>query len=367
MSYIKLKVRSGGIYIRQKKDFQPIGLDLMTHPENKGQKVLSLVRDSSIKGIFSYLMGETKKIKEIANNTELSIKNLNLSLDKMVQASAYKKISEPHITTFYERKDVHTKQIVFDSKINLGQHTFKTADPTIKLFKKPLKNIFKTESLGEINKGLQNSKIINTNPEYSNLKPPDCKNIPSMGIGQKMRIYFEKCKKKDKPIYGKTIELISETNSICLKDIKFKKNLENSKHKKFSVFEMPSQTRHWVDEKYHKIVRGAPAFLACADFDIYLSDGVFTENQSSNHVTWEEIIDKIKKGPNIARWGEGGIVFVDYSGLDEIGCPQEGKDTIFVEMNALRKAEVKIKKYDWEEKEEGKNPKTKNNTGKNIE
>ena len=361
MSYIKLEVRSGGIYIRQEDNWKPIQLDLIHHLEDSQQKILSLVRDSSIKGLFSYLMGETKKLKKIENSPESSIKKLNLTLSKMVQASAYKKMSEPHVTIFFERKDVHTKKIIVDPNANLYQHTFETADPTIKLFEKPLKNIFKTESLGEINKGFQKSRITNKNIEYDNLRSSDCKNIPDVGIGQKMRSYFEKFKKKGKPIYRKTIELISETNSICLKDTEFKKELKNSKYTKFSVFEMPSQTRHWVDKKYHKVVRGAPAFLACVDFDIYLSRGGFAENQSSDHFAWDEIMSKIQNGPNIARWGEGGIVLVKYY-LDEMGCPHDKKDAVFIEMDALRKAGIKIKKYDWETE---KSKKTKNK--KNID
>ena len=68
MSYIKLEVRSGGIYIRTKKisknsTWVDIKNDLASHPKDNQQKVLSLIRDSSIKGLFSYLIGETKKNK----------------------------------------------------------------------------------------------------------------------------------------------------------------------------------------------------------------------------------------------------------------------------------------------------------------
>ncbi|MDE0118850.1 MAG: hypothetical protein OXM55_02440 [Bdellovibrionales bacterium] len=335
MSYIKLQIRSGGIYIKQKKDFLPIDLNLISHPEKSQQKVLPLVRDSSIKGLFSFLMGETGSIKNtIENNRNSEVQKLNATLNKIVEKSAYNKILEPYITTFFERKDIHTQNIVFDPNINLYQYNFERADPTIKLFEKPLKNLFKIESLGVINKGFQDSKITNTNSEYERLKPPSCNNIPDYGIGQKMKSYFNKFKDKQKPIYSKTLELINETNSLCLTDIKFRVELEESNYKKWSVFEMPSQTRHWVNKNYHKIVRGTPAYIACVDFDVYLSESIFLENNNSKFFSWTEIVNKLKAGPNIARWGEGGIVFIDYSGLDEMGCPHNQKDQMFVEIQA---------------------------------
>ena len=143
MSYIKLRVRSGGIYLGQEKEWgiigqkegQRIDRDLNFHPEDRSQKVLHLVKPSSIKGLFSYLMGETKKINTIENSEEPSIKKLNDTLDCIVQASFYKKITEPYITTFFERRDIHTKNIKTEPTVNLSLHSFATADSTIKLLK----------------------------------------------------------------------------------------------------------------------------------------------------------------------------------------------------------------------------------------
>ena len=270
----------------------------------------------------------------------------------MVQASAYKKMTEPHITTFFERKDTHSKESNFspNPSVNLYNYSFQEAEPTLKLFEKPLKKIFKTNCLGKINEEFRNSKITPETQEYKNLKTPKCNNIPDTDLGKKIKGYFDKIKtkKNPKPIYKKTIEIINEANSLCLKDTKFKEEFEKFSNSQFNNFEVGHKKKQWLDKNYHPIVRGTPAYIACVDFDIYLSELAFIENQNSDHFTWDEIVDKIKQGPNMARWGEGGIVFIDYSGLDEIGCPHENKDAIFVEIKALRNAGLKIKKYDWE-------------------
>ena len=158
-----------------------------------------------------------------------------------------------------------------------------------------------------------------------------------------------------KPISAKVITLIEEICNLCDTDINFHKKIKDSNCGKFSVFTDLSNTKQWVNIKYHKFVRGTPAFIACVDFDIYLSETGFKKDQSSNHFSWEDIVNKIKQGPNIARWGEGGIVLIsDYDSLEEMGCPYENKDNIFVEIPALRRAGVKIKKQDWELEKEKK-------------
>ena len=195
MSYIQLKVRSGGIYIKQNKDFNPVNLNLSDHPTGENQKVLPLVRSSSLKGLFAYLMGETQRIQEIEKkSTDPLIQKLNFTLDMMVQIAAYQKISEPHITTFFERKDTHRKKSGFadNPSVNLSFYSFKEADPTIKLLEKPLKNIFRTDNLGKINQNIQDSKIKNTDSKYQDLNTPDDMHIPDTNLGQKMKAYLIK-------------------------------------------------------------------------------------------------------------------------------------------------------------------------------
>ena len=162
MSYIKLKVRSGGIYIRQKKDYGTIDLDLTPHSQDSSQKVLSLVRESSIKGLFSYLMGETKKLKDIEESTDSSVQKFNSTLKTILQTVAYKKKSEPHITTFFERRDVHIEdsKVKYEPNVNLEQHTIQTGSLIIKLLEKPLEKLFKTNSLGKINEIIKKVKLI---------------------------------------------------------------------------------------------------------------------------------------------------------------------------------------------------------------
>ena len=344
MSYIKLRVRSGGIYIKQKKDFQPLCLNLIQHPENKNKQVLPLIRESSVKGLFSWLIGETVKIEQIENNEKSSVKKLNITLDVMVQSSAYKIVSEPHVTVFFERK----KSAPYDPNVDLKQHTFKTADSTVKLLENPLKRLFQTESIEKINKKFQESRIKKDDSDYNTLKPPECESIPETNLGKKMKKYFQKFHEEKKPIHKETLNLIDKTNTICLKDPQFKEKFQNFTKSQFSVFENPSFTKPWIDKKYWKIVRGGPANIACIDFDIYLSETVFMENQNSDCFSWNDIVNKMKNGSNIARWGEGGVVFVDYH-LDTMGCPYDTKDPVFLEISALRKAGMKIKKYNWEQ------------------
>ena len=462
MSYIKLQVRAGGIYIRQTKDFLPIDLNLISHPENSNQKVLSLVRDSSIKGLFSYLMGETKKIKEIENSSESSIKKLDLTLDKIVETLAYKKRSEPHITVFFERRDVHTKNIISPSSISLQNYSIDQAESTIRHLEKPLKNIIqdspvslveihsffkqslikpeesdykkgmeyilnhleiyyknnnneeakKTESLiktwkeilkeNELNKKEYNALKLDKVkvPEYNkletdlidklkqnqNFKKSEQKNhfIEKLNkiidkktenkekfedlkpaIKQILENHFNKKFKNkkvidgliialkkiidEKPISSKVIKLIEEIYKLVDTDPAFADKIQKLKKFQFSSFTNLGQTKAWVDPKHYPVVRGTPAYIACVDFDVYLSDSNFVENNNSELFSWEEIVNKLVSGPNIARWGEGGVVFIDYSGLNEMGCPYNKKDQMFVEIQALRKAGLKIKKYDWEQ------------------
>ena len=354
MSYIKLKIRSGGIYIKTKKisraSWLNVKMGFMPHSDNQNQQVINLVRDSSIKGLFAYLIGETAKIRTIEQSAEISVKKLNRSLDSMVQAVTYKKISESHVTTFFERKDTHRVRSNFsdDRNINLYQHSFETADSTIKLLQPLLKAMFDTESIGEINKKFQKSKVNKEDSDYNTLKSPNSVNIPETKLGKKMKNYFEKFYKKNKPIYRETLNLIGKINSRCLKDSEFKEKFQKFTKSQFSIFESPEFTKVWIDKKYWKIVRGTPAFIACVDFDAYLSEEKFKGSCETDCFSWNEVVHRLKKGPNIARWGEGGVVFIQYDGLDEMGRGYDQKDQMFVEINALRKAGMKIKKYDWE-------------------
>ena len=354
MSYIKLKVRSGGIYIKQKEKYLPLDLDLTADTEENSQKTLFLIRESSIKGLFAYLMGETKKLKAIEISIEPSVQNLNSTLQAIVQASSYKKISEPHVTTFFERKDTHNKQSKFkpNPKINLYQHNFETADHTIRLLQTPLNNIIKNseQSLGDIHSVFKNFIVKSNTKEYEKIKNDteklDLIKIPESALKKGIEVALQRIKDQ-KPISSMVIKLIEQISFLCATEKKFFEKIKNNKYGKFSVFTDLSNTKHWVNTEYHSIVRGTPAFIACVDFDIFLSQEAFKETQSSDSFTWEEIVQKLKNGPNIARWGEGGVVLLSYH-LDEMGRGYDQKDQLFVAISALRKAGVKLKKYDWE-------------------
>lgn len=345
---------SGGVYIKQKKPFQPIENDLTVHPKDSDQEVLSLVRDSSIKGLFSYLMGETAKLKNIEDSSDSLVKKLNLSLNKMVEASAIKKTLEPHVTTFFERRK--EKDFVSPSSLHLNQYTFETADPTIKLLEKPLNNLLekKPRSLGEIHSFFKKDEISEKKEaeRYEELKNKSIQindrleNIPDSKIKNGIKTALQRVK-DGMAISTQVIALAEEIINLCSQDKTFYKKIKDSTHGKFSCFTGLAQTKHWVDKQHYSIVRGAPGFIACADFDIYLSEEVFTENTKSNHLKWEEVVNKIKEGPNISRWGEGGIVLVEYY-LNDMGCPYENKDNIFLEIKSLRYAGIKLKKYKWE-------------------
>ena len=386
MPYIKLKIRSGGVYFKQEKDWKKIQfgnlflyppettensneVSLTPCPEDANQKVLPLVKPSSIKGLFSYLMGETKKITAIKNNKESSIKKLNATLECMVQASAYKKIKEPYITTFFERKDVHRSSSNFTDSpsVNLNQHTFETADSTIKLLEKPLNNILpsQTKSLEEVHSFFKKCEIKKQQTkEYKELESnlqkikDSLTQVPVSKLKTGIQTALKRIK-DGKPISSQVIILIEEICNLCSQDTNFSTKIKDSNYGKFSVFTALSQTKQWVNKDYYPVVRGTPAYIACVDFDIYLSEEAFTENQSSNHFSWEEIIQKLRNGPNIARWGEGGIVLIDYNGLDERGCPYNEKDQMFIKIKALRNAGLKIKKYAWEKEAEKKATKLK--------
>ena len=357
MSYIKLKVQSGGIYIRQKKDYNPINLDFTPHPVNNNQKVLSLVRENSIKGLFSYLIGETKQIKDIEKSTNPSVQKLNSTLKTILHSVAYEKISEPHITTFFERKDSCNKESQFKTnpKVNLYQHNFKTADSTIKLLEKPLTNIMEKtpNSLGDIHSFFKHYEVNKKNAEeYNkiriNKKKLDLAKIPESKLKTGIKTALQRIE-DNKTISSKVIKLIEEICLLCEKDNSFYNKVKNSQYGKFSIFTDLSNTKHWVDKSYHSIVRGTPSYIACVDFNVYLSKVAFEENKNSDSLSWEELVDKLRAGPNIARWGEGGVVFIKYDGLDAMSRGYQKKDQMFVEIKALRNAGLKIKKYGWEE------------------
>ena len=390
MSYIKLKVQSGGIYIRQKKQWDKVKfgnlflyppqwkkekkeeVNLDSHPENNKQQVLSLVRDSSLKGLFSYLMGETQKIKKIEASKELSIQKLNDTLDKIVETVAIEKTSEPYITTFFERKDTHRKKSAFSDnpKINLHNHPFEHADPTIRLLKKPLENIlasnFLSLSFSNIHSLFLKRVIDNKKEEteYKKLKENALKlrqrvdeKIPQSTLKNGIYTALKRIKDK-KPISIQVLNLIEKICDLCDQNTNFLDQIKKSRYGKFSVFTDLNNTKQWIDKKYYSVVRGTPAFIACVNFNIYLSQEAFEESLNSDqYFTWEDIVKKFKQGPSLARWGEGGVVFVDYCGLYEMGCGYETKDQMFVEMDQLKKAGIKIKKYNWEQSNESKTKK----------
>ncbi len=383
MSYIKLKVRSGGIYIRQDKAWERIkigklflyppqetgekDIKLIPHPKHSSQKVLSLVRESSLKGLFSYLMGETQKIKKIEDSQKPSIQKLNSTLDAIVQTVAIKKISEPHITTFFERKDTHYKKSEFSDhpKVNLHNHPFEHADPTIKLLGKPLVKILQSASLSlslsNIYSLFQETVITykKNKEEYEKLKQDALKlsqiideKIPQSKLKDGINTALKRIQ-DEKSISTQVLKLIEKICHLCDLDTDFLDQIKKSRYGKFSVFTDLNNTKQWIDKQYYSVVRGTPAYIACVDFDIYLSQEAFEENQNSS--AWEDMIQKFKQGPNLARWGEGGVVFVDYDGLEEMGRGYETKDPIFVEIYQLRKAGIKeFKKYDWEKDNESK-------------
>ncbi len=482
MSYIKLEVRSGGIYFKQEKKWEKIQfgnqflyppktndnndeVTLISHPEDVRQKVLPLIRKSSIKGLFSYLMGETKKVREIESSSESLIEKLNLTLDRIVESLAYKKTSEPHITVFFERRDAHTRNIISPPSISLQNYSIEQAESTVGILEKPLKNIMETTSISLVDihsffkqslidpkssdykkgveyilnlleKHYENSrneeanktkdliekwkKILRENelnkkkyddlnldkiqvPEYNKLKEDFIDKLKKnerfkklnqeedlikklneiINIKEKNKNFFEQLspsiekilknylQKKfentrvtnglitalkkiinEKPISSKVIKLIKEMYRLVDTDHVFAGEIQGLKKFQFSIFTNLSQTKSWIDPKYYPIVRGKPSYIACVNFDAYLSDSSFVENDNSDIFSWDEIVNKLKAGPNIARWGEGGIVFIDYLGLDEMGCPYNEKDRMFIEMSSLRKAGLKIKKYNWEAEEE---------------
>ena len=395
MSYIKLEVRSGGIYIKQKKDFQEIKLNLTPHPEDSSQKVLLLVQDSSIKGLFSYLIGETGKINEIEDSQETSIKKLNLTLNKIVQSSVYKKVSEPYVTTFFERRDVHKKNFISPPSISLYKYSISEAEQTIKNLEKPLKNIMTDpiSSLSDVYSFFKKHEIKSTESEYEKLREYILKHLKKYSndsncektkniIKEWKKVWEEKFLNKknysnlksnmqvilkkhfcrimpdnqkiikgfltaldkiidQKPISSKVPVLIEEIYNLYNKNIAFSKEIKSWNSFQFSSFTNLRQTKAWVDKKYHPIVRGAPAYIACVDFDVYLSKSAFEESEESDYFNWDDIIKKLQNGPNIARWGEGGIVLIDYKGLDEMSCPHEHSDKIFVEIKALRRGRLK--------------------------
>jgi hypothetical protein len=337
MSYLKIEVRGGGLVIRN----ESWELKMATTPNAEFGNVLELVRSSSIKGLWSYLLGNTEKLFSYDEN--MNVKKMLISdpyIDELASKSILKIRKKPHSTVFFARKDLHSKTSAYSDNptVNLRLYSFEESDPSVKLFRPALELLCSSNNLFIINKYfIDNGKRLEFKPGETIL--PNIDNIPDSKMGDKIRGYINE-DVESKKIYSKAVfDLIEITNQLCAKDIEFKNKFSDSGVSKFSVFTSPTQNKHWVNKKFSSIVRGEPLTLICLDFDIFVP------------YPSENIITKLTQGPFIGRWGEGGVASLIIKKNELPPSEALGQsDTPFVTYAEMRKMGISLKFQVWEKK-----------------
>jgi hypothetical protein len=324
MSYVKLEVRSGGLVIKIDKKRH---LQMNTINFNQNDIGIKLITESSIKGILSFLMGEKRKLSHPAVTKE----HFEL-LELLFSTIKIEIVQDPFFTIFFERKDSwrYTKNIPINPRVSLSGLNWEDADPTIKLMKGPIIHGTGRTTLKECNKAIIESQ----NTFTQSLKK--IKHIDDLNTNKDAKVFWDNIKKLTQELpqikitsskYRHNLSnIINSIKSLDLSDINSLKkskllnpiflkiltqaandlnatsqiNQENEKPYKISALKEPNQTRHWVKNSHATQTRGGPGLIACINFNIWI------ENPP------KLFIDLILNGPQMAYWGEGGIVSYRY-------------------------------------------------------
>lgn len=351
MGHIKLKVRGGGLFLKFKDStHSKTGSELdmalvpLNDPKLPGEFGLKLVRESAVEGIISYLMGDTLPVRELSKNDTARIDAIN--------SVVIRKVREPFITSLFARRPYARKasDYVKAGKFNLYHAGYESLDPSLELFVDQIKKILPVGgSVKMLNDILKTEKVIanknSKNPEAlkEELVIPLIPTIEAAKtkMSEKIVEYLKQVKEDRSKYLPTLVRLISQVESDLTTDEEFLKKFKAQKASKFSAFTAPDQERHWVKSEVSEIAEGAPESVACVDFDIYI------KNPS------EEAIERFINGPQVASWGEGGVVSVEYH-LDSMTPPElySGSDEIIIEVGMVRKALGGPKEfpyYPWEQ------------------
>jgi hypothetical protein len=365
MSYLRFNIHGGTIYLRlaeSRSGWFDLNMNLTNHPTKEGEKVLSLISESSIRGLISYLLGERKKVHS-GHDSEPLFEDLDRE-DVVNQAMANIRINRaPFVTSFFERRDsmFNKSDLVIAPIRSLHDYIWEQAYPLIYLLKDNLTDVTGYQNLEGCRKCLSDafttakkqvrdfmkieskeSRIDKYNQILSELNIKNFNQFKNTGIITTINKILDEINGYDYEgapnkilfcsLYVKFVNSIHDRAS---QDKEFLESLENCKSLKWSCITSPEHTRHWLQDDYNTYVRGTIGYLINIDFSTYV------ENPS------EQIVDRISKGPLIARWGESGVVEVDYHSTHPY---IDDKDTLvnYTTVNELRRAGIKITKQTWE-------------------
>lgn len=347
MAYIRIRITSGAVVLKQNEDWI---LDMDLTPISGGKQALLLTRQSSIVGMIAYLCGITTPIKKLkTENPEL----FQFLVDEVDKSKIYApkvqgEFSNVTISSFFERKDTHSKASAYvpNPSVNLMEYGFEDADATVRLFQKPLRELYNSDSLGVAHAAIKEG-IKKYQTKLADFSLPSLDSFPNTPLKEKIVKYFELIQQEEREsesgfsrkMNPELINLIKKTIEMISTDCNLAQEFQNSSAEKFSVFTTSiAQPRHWIHPSKITFVRGGLKHLAHCDFEV-----VFTRPN-------EKLLKAIQGGPMIASWAEGGIaeplIFEDDFFVPQIGWNLV--DGIYLHLSEMRRAGLKIKKYPWE-------------------
>lgn len=261
---------------------------------------------STLKGLYCYLLGETRNVNECLKHQEI----LNALITKSVI-----RITRPfNVTSFFSRRPINDQAL--EKKINLNQYTFKQAAPTIQLLADALRSIYESSNLRVINE-----KLIADNKQIDMFPGEKWNAVKPFISNQKVINGIETAIARQKLGANKILtEIIRQIE--C--DSNFRKKIDQASSMVLSVLTSPKETRHWVNSQFHRQPMGKPIKLMTFDFKIYLK------------ALPSEIEEKLLNGPGIGSWGEGGMASVEWL-EDNIEIPANSEIDLRVESHYLVK------------------------------
>ncbi len=353
---MKVEIKDYGLLIKSDEDWE-ITMDFM---ELGDSQVYNLFKDTTLRGILNQLIGNRVSIYE---DQKKSILREDQILENLCSKILIQCIQKPHIQSVFLRPTdpKHLKQV------NLGNIRWEDSYPLLLTLKQELIEVTGKHSLFDVHicflEASQNfvnemksidwedRDIVDTVREkYQPL--PDFASFQVGKLGNAIKKYIDvvnsffelssKKKKIDPKVPYYSLHHRNLVNTIFKKaqlDDKFRKTLldPKSKEAKWSCFTSSlKQTRHWKnDRKINFFSRGAPGYLARTSFNIWIED------------IPESVVDACYNAPKIIPAGEGGIAILH---ITREQPPVFQSDDIFVTINELRRAGLKIRKQDWENK-----------------
>lgn len=283
---------------------------------------VSLVRDSALRGMISYLLGETEKVALLGENHLKAINGL-------IENGRFELDRAPHHSSAFFRKK--TQEDVMVSKVDLSRFSFEEAYPLVQQLRPFLLSITKQDTLGGVYQHFVDSQ---KNCKITDGSLPDVSFIPESK--QKEKILKTISHKNSH--FESFFNLVEAINQECRTNPIFSNSLVGLNSLKWSLFKDLGSNRHWLlNDSLVPRSFGAPVNLVMFSFRLLL------ENLD------EVVFERFRGGPGVARFGEGGVVDLElfegpYLGQFSRDRPNLKISRKFIRQNLL----PKLKKLDWE-------------------